>query len=316
MASRRSRVAFFVTFGLLLVCPIAWRHRGRLRAEPTIHLIEQRCLTRDRAQRVTYDSDGLRIAADLYRPDADSTAPLIMLLHGSSPLGRRQPMVRVLAERYRRLGYVVLAPDARAYGESEDPPQPWTPGRFDFPRDVTAALDYALGALPIDTGRVYLVGHSFGGGIAMAAEGRDARIDALVLIGPPRRMTARFLAPGAPERDYYLARWARDMGFEQPLDFELWKHVRWPLNLEHHLPRLARGAHAPMLLTDGEREDVADLTFLRAFEAQLPGPVDYWTVPGTHHYLSTGLLRGAPCYDRKVISLFVERTHQWLSALP
>lgn len=269
------------------------------------------CVLRDAARPVAYRSDGLRIAADLYAPAGDGARPAIVLLHGSSPYGRRLPVVRVLGNRLRDAGYLVLAPDARGFGDSDDPPDLSTPGSFDFARDVRAAIDFLLATTPADRERLYLLGHSFGGGVVLAAHDDEPRARKLVLLGPGRRLTERILADGAPDREEYLqrARWVMDL---PGLTYDVWSRVLPRLAIENYVDEIATRPHPPILLIDGAAEDSADLAFLRAIHRRLPATVDYWTIPGADHYLQTGLVAHRPCYRRAMVDDFVRDLDAWL----
>ena len=273
-------------------------------------LTDVRCALSSPAERVTYRSDSLSIVADLYRPEHPDGSPGLVLLHGASTYGRRLPLVTVLARQFQAKGYTVLAPDLRGFGEAEDPRDMHSPAAFDFARDVNAALDFLTSQTRVEASRLYVVGHSFGAGVALAAQARDRRIRKAVLFGPGRRMTERSLAPGAPEREYFLDRAKEDMQLAERPVFDVWRRVREPLNIENYVAPETR--RAPLFLIDAEQESPDDLRFLRAIHRRMASRVEYWTVPGTDHYLSTGLLAHRPCYNRPVVSAFVRRVDGWL----
>ncbi len=238
-------------------------------------------------------------------------SPAIVLLHGSSTWGRRLPLYQVLALHWQRLGYTLLVPDARGYGDSEDPPVVDVRS-FDFAQDVIAAVDFLGSDTPVDASRVYLVGHSFGGGVALAGQAREPRIKKLVLIGPPRRFVERFLGPDASHRDFFLRRWQSRMQLGQPLDFETFGALYESMVLENRVDYFASDGHVPVFLTDGSKEPNADRAFLSAAYRQMSPPAVYWTVEGTDHYLSTGFLLGRSCYNRRVADALAHRVDRWL----
>lgn len=262
------------------------------------------------SQKISFYSDSLRIAGELY--DSQRNSPCIILLHGSSIYGRKSPLVRVLANQFNRLGYVVLTFDVRGYGESEDPKGLEVPDDFDFARDVQSGIDYLLSNVSIDTQRIYVIGHSFGGGVALAAQMRDSRIKKLVLIGPSRRLKERFFNSDAMDREYFLKRWRRDMQLSYKLTFAIWKEVLRPLDIEWHLPRFQSLGHVPIFLIDGERENKKDIEFLRCIYQKMAPPADYWTIPKTAHYLNTGFFLGRVCYNRRVVVKAVKHIDKWL----
>ncbi len=96
----------------------------------------------------------------------------VLLLHGwGSDSGAMWPLAAALAED----DFAVTALDLPGFGESEEPPMPWSAG--DYARFVGAVMD----ALSIS--RAHIIGHSFGGsvGIVLAAEGA-ARVGKLALL--------------------------------------------------------------------------------------------------------------------------------------
>ena len=104
--------------------------------------------------------------------EAGSSGPLVMLLH-SSVSGARQwrRLMGDLQDRFR-----VRAVNLFGYGKTP----PWS-------AETTQSLDdqarLVEAALPANTDEVYLVGHSFGGSVAMKAAARLAgRITKLVLL--------------------------------------------------------------------------------------------------------------------------------------
>lgn len=112
-------------------------------------------------------------------------SPGLLLLHGSSPWGRNNALIVLLAYRFQSLGWVTLAPDARGFGETDDPRNIQTLDSWNIKHDVKRCLDFLLAHPRTDPNRIYIIGHSMG--VAQALEGgsNDTSAKALVLIGPP-----------------------------------------------------------------------------------------------------------------------------------
>lgn len=264
------------------------------------------------SRKVSFQSDTLRIVGDFYEPVASS--PAILLLHGTSIQGRKLPLIQILALELHQLGYAVLAIDARGYGESEDPPSLNTPADFDFAQDIQSAVSFLEAQPCVDGAQIYILGHSFGAGIALPASIRDSRIKKLVLFGPPRRMSERFLMPNAPGQDFIVARTQNDMQLAYEPNFLILKKVLEQRNIENYVDYLRQPGHIPIFLIDAEKENGKDLEFLRQIYQQLTPPAHYWTVPKANHYLNTGCLLGRLSYSRPIVQGFVKRVDQWLQA--
>jgi pimeloyl-ACP methyl ester carboxylesterase len=291
-----------------------WDHgcRGTARGLADGNMANVRCSLRAPPLTISFLSGSVTLAADLYHGAGAAPRPGVVLLHGGSIHGRRLPVIPVLARRFQALGYTVLAPDMRGYGESENPPDPSDPEAFNFALDVRASLDL-LDALPsVDRERLYVIGHSFGAGVALAAQADDPRVRKLVLIGPPRRIQERFLDVDAVDTAYVLDRAQRDMRLPSRPSMASWRPVIEALDIERYLDHWSAPGHIPLLLVDSEREDAADRAFLERMYRHIAAPVDYWTVPGTDHYLHTGRLLGRDCYNSAVVSPFAERVDSWL----
>lgn len=116
--------------------------------------------------RVTTETYGSTVAGgalrlDLYRGNAATPAPLVIIVHGGSwsggVRGDLAPLNRYLAAR----GYVVASPDYRLA-----PAFPFPAGLNDV-RDALTYLRANAARFGIDTGRVVLMGRSAGGEIAL-----------------------------------------------------------------------------------------------------------------------------------------------------
>lgn len=125
------------------------------------------------ASRSTVDNvDPEPAAATRYRHVIDRGAgPLVVLLHGQPGEGRDwAPLVGALEVRHR-----VLAPDRPGWGRS-----------VDAPMGVAENADWLEAMLAALAGpeRAVVVGHSFGGGVALSLALRHpGRVRALVLVG-------------------------------------------------------------------------------------------------------------------------------------
>ena len=264
------------------------------------------------SQRIEFTVDGLRLVGNFYRPRENPQNATILLLHGSSIFGRKLSLMRALALEFQRLGYAVMSFDLRGYGESEDPPN-YTPQAFNFAHDVSAAINWVEKMAPEHAEHLYLVGHSFGGAVALAAQADDKRVEKIVSFGPPRRLSERFLNPEAEEKQKLLVRWQADMQLPRPLPYDIWAKVLDPLNIENYTDDFAAPGHTPIFLIDAAQEPEADLAFLRGLYRQIIPPADYWTVPNTDHYLDTGFILGLPCYNSATVRLFVDRVAKWVA---
>lgn len=123
------------------------------------------------------------IDVTVFRPDGAGPFPIVVLSHGSprSAAERRRAGRQRLAaqsERFVAMGFAVLVPTRRGYGESggewaeaygtcSDPD--YHKAGLETARDLVAAVDAVRGERWADTGRVVLAGQSAGGFGSVAA---------------------------------------------------------------------------------------------------------------------------------------------------
>ena len=283
----------------------------QLKPSQILRFQELKYINYSAAKKVKFTSGKLTLTGDLFSSKNITQAPCILLIHGSAIFGRKSPLIQGLAHEFHRLGYTVLALDLRGYGESDDP-QDYHPKGFDFAQDVESALDFLVDYVGVSSDKFYLVGHSFGGGVALAAQARDQRIKKIVSFGPPRRLSERFINQRARDRHKLLVRWQGDMQLDKPLNFPFWREVMETINLERYVQDFAIPGHTPVFLIDASQEPEADLQFMRDVLQNMIPPVEHWTVPGTGHYLNCGFLFTLPFYHQPLVKTFVNCVDQWL----
>jgi len=126
---------------------------------------------------VTFTSGGTECAAWLYRPDADTPRPVVVMAHGFS--GTRELGLPAYAERFHAAGLGVLLFDYRHFGASAGEPRQLLDIRRQH-ADYHAAVAYARRLDWADPERIALFGSSFSGGHVVAVAAQDPRIAAVV----------------------------------------------------------------------------------------------------------------------------------------
>jgi fermentation-respiration switch protein FrsA (DUF1100 family) len=124
---------------------------------------------------VTFDVDGARVAAWLYRPEGATAC--VVLAHGWS--GVREQRLGAFAERFAAEGLAALVFDYRHFGASEGEPRQLLDIRRQH-ADWRAAVEFARGLDGIDPERIALWGSSFSGGHVIEVAASDPRIAAVV----------------------------------------------------------------------------------------------------------------------------------------
>lgn len=217
-----------------------------------------------------------------------------------------------LATNFHQLGYTVLALDFRGYNDSEDPPTVLSLKDLDFAQDAISALDYLTRQASVNPSKTYIVGHSFGAGVALEVIQRDARAAKLVLIGPPRRVQQKILDSSAPTREYLLTRFARHMHLASIPPVALCEESIRKRDISTYLEDLNARPHIPILLIDGSEEEQADRLFLKDVYQKLSPPKTYWSFPHSDHYLNTDFIFGHAVYSRRIVGLVALNIDRWL----
>ena len=91
------------------------------------------------------------------------------------------PLLVAVAERLARAGIATLRFNFRGAGHSEGQ---FTEGRRE-PLDLAGAMTRLLDEATVEPGRVCMVGHAFGGVVALVYAAHDARVGMVVAISPP-----------------------------------------------------------------------------------------------------------------------------------
>lgn len=129
---------------------------------------------------VAFYSDGLKIAAHLYRPadwtPDDTSRPAVVCLTGYS--GRKNVATIDIPMRLAREGFIALAPDYRGYGEAEGERGRHRP--LEQAQNAYDAVTYLETVEGVDPDRIGVYGSSFGGANAVWSAAFDPRMKVVV----------------------------------------------------------------------------------------------------------------------------------------
>lgn len=131
---------------------------------------------------ITYDLNGLKIAANVYTPagyDAAKKYPALVVAHPNG--GVKEQVAGLYSQRMTEQGYICLAFDAAYQGASEGEPR-----NTDKPanriEDIRRAADILLQYPGVDPQRVGILGICGGGGYTLAAAQTDKRFKAVATL--------------------------------------------------------------------------------------------------------------------------------------
>ncbi len=131
-------------------------------------------------ERVSFMSDGLKLAAVLQRPEGTQRVPAFVLLHGFGS-NKSGAWLKIAADLMAGWGYATLRIDFRGCGESEGPRARVI--CLEQVEDTKNAVTFLQSRADIDASRIGVFGHSFGAAVAVYAGGVDKRIAAVVSSG-------------------------------------------------------------------------------------------------------------------------------------
>ena len=144
---------------------------------------------------IAYKGDGLRLTGTLALPRAAGRRPVVVMAHGWAEPAQYVRGAGLVREEnaLARAGYVVLHPDYRNYGGSQEESGRPVADPVGYPADVINAVLAlkAAGLRQVDPTRIGLFGRSMGGGVALqAVVARPGLFRALELYSPVSSLAA------------------------------------------------------------------------------------------------------------------------------
>jgi fermentation-respiration switch protein FrsA (DUF1100 family) len=150
-------------------------------------LVYEGAITRNEPGRVqihpvTYELNGLKIAANVYTPaDYDPKKPRATIVVAHPNGGVKEQVAGLYAQRLAEQGYITIAADAAYQGASEG-----TPRNVDKPAnrvaDVHGMADFISGYAGVDRDRLGVLGICGGGGYSLKAAQTDKRFKSIATL--------------------------------------------------------------------------------------------------------------------------------------
>lgn len=235
---------------------------------------------------VSWKSDSFTIEGMLYIPPEAShhKVPLIVDVHGG-PTGAFEETWAAFIEFLLGHGWAVLRTNPRGstgYGAAFAAANKNDLGGGDY-RDIMVGVDFVIAHYPIDSGKLALMGYSYGGEMAGFVEGQTDRFKAIISGAPVIDQESEY----GTENGSWYDRWFYN-GFPWEHAADAWRQSP-----------LANAAHAktPFLLLQGESDRTDPLgqseEMYRALR-QMGVPVDFVEYPREDHGpLALGIFGGA-----------------------
>jgi len=237
---------------------------------------------------VTFDSNGLNLSGTIYKPsynDDSLSFPAILILHGTSPVGSHLFLYRLLAEELCRRGFVVFLYDQRGYALSPDPPVD-VDGKYilNFEGDAVNAVRFLVSQNGVDPNRIIIVGHSFGGSVAIGVSnmpGIEKNVDEIIIISPGRGWPYK----GEERYVFRQKRLSRDMELEHEISLKTIKSLYYNFEPE---TLITRKSNIFVKLINGENEE--RLKPLKEIYQKIPPPAELSIISDTGHYFDMNSL--------------------------
>ncbi|MCM1965883.1 alpha/beta hydrolase [Streptomyces sp. G1] len=142
---------------------------------------------------VAFDSDGVRLAGDLFLPDAaENPVPGVVMAPGFG--GVKEMLMRPYAASLNEAGIAVLIFDYAGFGHSDGEPRQHL--NLDAQQNAYRhALDYLAACPGIDADRLGVFGTSMSGGHALAVAASDSRVRSTVVLIPFTGLDTSTLGP-------------------------------------------------------------------------------------------------------------------------
>lgn len=131
---------------------------------------------------ITYDLNGLKIAANIYTPagyDASKSYPALVVAHPNG--GVKEQVSGLYSQRMAQAGYICLAFDAAYQGASEGQPRNTDKPAYRT-EDIRRAADILLQYPGVDAHRLGILGICGGGGYTLKAVQTDKRFKAVATL--------------------------------------------------------------------------------------------------------------------------------------
>ena len=195
---------------------------------------------------VTYKSfDGTPIESLLYKPSnisGNKLLPMVVIIHGG-PTGAFVDNYNTWAQLFLQKGYAVMMPNIRGstgYGWKflESNRKDW--GGADF-KDIMTGIDYMIANKNIDSGKLAIVGWSYGGYMSEWAITQTNRFKAAMSGAGMFNLASEFGTEGGAAYD----NWCLGTPYENMGVFA-----------DHSAINFVKHARTPMLIIQGEDDDV------------------------------------------------------------
>lgn len=217
--------------------------------------------------------DSLRLHGTLTRPAVDALG-LMLMVHGITSDRSEWGIFDMLADEVAKEGVASLRFDFRGHGHSSLNEELIT--LAGIMSDITAAwqeLESAAGAANV---RRYIVGSSFGGGLAYAAASRDGRFDRAFLVAP----VFDYLA----DIDHCAPKWRSDLKRKDHFKYNHLTLGRALANEALYLEPLA-GPAVPTTIFHGTKDTDVVIDLSRAVAARHPG-IELVEIKGAGHVMN------------------------------
>lgn len=224
------------------------------------------------------NSDRLTIVADLWRSGKQKKKPAALLLHGATNLGRKSGLIVLLGYYFQQSGWVVLAPDARGFGDSEDPGNTESSDSWNPVGDIRNCIDYLESLPTVNKKWIFVIGHSMGAGHAIEAAAGEERVRAWILIGPPRHID------GIDDSFWKRIKFSAVRDLDAPISSEVYLDHYRKGDIASDANVFLNSSYKPIMLIDGEKEGESNHRFLSKIVEKIKGPVAHYTIQNAGHY--------------------------------